>query len=148
MDEDAKYSLNYEFSGRITIADKNSVAALIKNVLQPGNPFNLEQPKCIMNIATSAILEKDEEDFLMHCNSLGKAARNEFYKSCLKDKKIQLLKTSLKTKKNTKKKSKKKNMKHLDFYVILTMLACEISISKFPWAMKFHLHVFILQKEV
>ena len=51
----------------------------MKNVLQRGNPFNLEQPKGIMNIATGAILEKDEEDFLMNCISLGKAARNEFW---------------------------------------------------------------------
>ena len=38
--------------------------------------------------------------------------------------------------------------KQLNFYVILTMLACEISILKFSWAMKSHLHVFILKKEV
>ena len=30
-----------------------------------------------MHIAIDAILEKDEEDFLMNYNSLGKAARNE-----------------------------------------------------------------------
>ena len=34
-----------------------------------------------MNIVTNAILEKDEEDFLMNYISLGKAARNEFYES-------------------------------------------------------------------
>ena len=34
-----------------------------------------------MNIVTDAILEKDEEDFLMNYISLGKAARNEFYES-------------------------------------------------------------------
>ena len=48
----------------------------MKNVLQRGNSFNLEQPKGIMNIATGAILKKDEEDFLMNCISLRKAARN------------------------------------------------------------------------
>ena len=35
-----------------------------------------------MNIAPAAVFEKDEEDFLMNCNSLGKAA-NEFYESYL-----------------------------------------------------------------
>ena len=35
-----------------------------------------------MNIAPAAVLEKDKEDFLMNCNSLGKAA-SEFYESCL-----------------------------------------------------------------
>ena len=32
-----------------------------------------------MNIVTDAILEKDEEDFLMNYISLRKAARKEFY---------------------------------------------------------------------
>ena len=41
-DEDDEYSLHYEFSDRITQADKHSVAVLMKNVLQRGNPFNLE----------------------------------------------------------------------------------------------------------
>ena len=81
MDEDHEHSLDYEYSDRITKADKFGIAALVKNVLQRGNPFNLEQPKGIMNITTGAILEKDEEDFLMNCNSLGKAARYEFYES-------------------------------------------------------------------
>ena len=56
MDEDDEYNLHYEFSDRITKADKHSVAALMKNVHQHGNPFNLEQPKVIVNIATGAIL--------------------------------------------------------------------------------------------
>ena len=38
--------------------------------------------------------------------------------------------------------------KQLNFYVIVTMLACQISILKFSWAMKSHLHAFISQKEV
>ena len=62
MDEDVWYSLRYEISDRITKADKHSIAVLMKNILQRGNPFNLEQPKGIMNIATGAILEKDEEE--------------------------------------------------------------------------------------
>ena len=66
----------------------NSVAALMKNVLPHGNPFNLEQPKGVMNIATGAILQKDKQDFLMNCISLGKAARNEFYESRLPEKNI------------------------------------------------------------
>ena len=76
MDEDDEYSLHYEFSDRITKAEKHNVAAFMKNVLHRGNPFNLEQPEGIINISTGAILEKDEEDFLMNCISLGKAARN------------------------------------------------------------------------
>ena len=45
VDEDDKYSLHYEFSDRITKADKHSVAALMKSLLQRGNPFYLEQPR-------------------------------------------------------------------------------------------------------
>ena len=108
MDEDDEYSLHYEFSDRITKADKHNVATLMKNVLQCGNPFILEQPKGIMNIATGAILEKDKEDFLMNYISLGKAARNEFYVSRLTEKNIHLLETISKTKKSIKKKSEKK----------------------------------------
>ena len=39
-----------------------------------------------MNIVNGAILEKDEEDFLMNCNSLVKSARNEFCEPRLKKK--------------------------------------------------------------
>ena len=108
MDEDDEYSLHYELSGRITKADKHSVTALMKNVLQHGKIFNLEQPKGIMDIATGAILEKDEEDFLMNWISLEKAARNEFCESRLPEKNIQFLETIRKTKKITKKKIEKK----------------------------------------
>ena len=45
MDEDNEYSLHYKFSDRITKADKHSVAALMKSLLQRGNPFYLEQPR-------------------------------------------------------------------------------------------------------
>ena len=41
-----------------------------------------------MNIGSGEILEKDEEDFLMNCSSLGKAARNELYELRLKEKNI------------------------------------------------------------
>ena len=108
MDEDDEYSLHYEFSDWITKVDKHSVAALMKNVLQRGNPFSLEQPKGIRNNSTGAILEKDEEDFLMNCISLGKAARNEFFESRLTEKNVQLLETIPKTKKSIKKKSEEK----------------------------------------
>ena len=99
------YSLHYEFSDQITKADKHSVATLTKNLLQRGNPFNLEQPKGI--ITNGTILEKDEEDCLMNCISLGKAA-DEFYESCLKEKNIQLLETIPKTRKSTKKMNERK----------------------------------------
>ena len=92
-----------------------------------------------MNIATGAISENDEEDFLMNCISLAKAARNKFYESRLTDKNIQLLETIPKTRKSTKKKIEKKEYdrlkKQLNFHVILTMRAWEISILKFLWAM-------------
>ena len=125
MGQDDKYSLHYEFSDQITKADKHNVAALMKNVLQCGNYFNLEQLNSIMNIATGAILEKDEEDFLMNCNSFGKAARNELYESRLAEKNIQLLETITKIKKSIKKKSEKKEydlaketfkfLRHIDY---------------------------------
>ena len=63
MDEDDK---------KLNKPDKPNVATLMENVLQHENPFNLEQPKGIMNIA------KYKEDFLMNCISLGKVATNEF----------------------------------------------------------------------
>ena len=151
MDEDDKYSLHCEASDRITKTGKHSVAAQMKNVLELGNPVDLEQPKGIINIATGAILEKDKENFLMNCNSIGNAARNEFYKSRMKKKNMQLLETIPKTKQARRKKVTKNMIwlkKQLDFYVRLTMLACEISISKFLWATKSHPHAFILQKEV
>ena len=120
-----EYSLHYEFSDRITKADKHSVAALMKNVLQRRNPFNLEQPKGVMNITIGAIVEKDEEHFPMNCISLGKAARNEFYESRLPEKNIQLLETIRKTKKMTRKKSEEKEydfaketvkfLRHIDY---------------------------------
>ena len=69
------------------------------------NPFNLEQPKGI--ITNGAILEKHEEDCLMNCISLGKAA-DEFYESCLTEKSIQLLETIPKTRKSTKKMNERK----------------------------------------
>ena len=59
MNDDDEYSLHYEFSEKITLKDNVSVAALIKNIQQRGNPFDLEQSRGIMNIATGAILEKD-----------------------------------------------------------------------------------------
>ena len=101
------YSLHYEFSDQITKPDKHSVVTLTKNLLQRGNPLNLEQPKGIMNTTNGAILEKDGEDFLMKYISLGKAA-DEFYESCLTEKNIQLLETIPKTRKSTKKMSEKK----------------------------------------
>ena len=61
-----------------------------------------------MNIVTGEILEKDEEDFLMNCISLGKAARSEFYESRLTEKNIQLLESIPKTKKSVKRNSEKK----------------------------------------
>ena len=61
-----------------------------------------------MNIVTGEILEKDEEDFLMNCISLGKAARSEFYESRLTEKNIQLLESVPKTKKSVKRNSEKK----------------------------------------
>ena len=88
VDKDDECSLHSEFSDRITKAHKHSVTVLMKYVLQRGNPFNLEQTKGIMNIGSGEILEKDEEDFLMNCSSLGKAARNELYELRLKEKNI------------------------------------------------------------
>ena len=61
-----------------------------------------------MNVATGAILEKDEEDFIINWNFLAKAARNDFYESRLEVKKIQLLETISNTVKRTQKKSEKK----------------------------------------
>ena len=45
MDKDDEHNLRYEFSDRITKADKHRVAAPMKSLLQRGNPFYLEQPR-------------------------------------------------------------------------------------------------------
>ena len=84
-------------------SDKTSVAALMKNILQRGNPFTSEKSQ-IRNIATGATLEKEEEDFLVECINLSRAARNEFYQSHLEEKALQLFDTIPKTKRKTKKK--------------------------------------------
>ena len=103
MDEDDEYSLHYEFSKPITVADQKSVASLMDNILQRGKPFDTEEPKGISNIATGAKLDKEVQDFLLNCISLGKAARDEFYESRLKEKTLQLFDTIPKTMKKNKK---------------------------------------------
>ena len=110
MDEDDEYSLHYEFLDQITKADKHSVASLTKNVLQRGNPFNLEQPKRVMNIATDAILEKDKEDFLMNCISLEKDARNDSMSHVWQRKTNSCWKLFLKLEKAPRKRVRKKNI--------------------------------------
>ena len=86
-----------------TMNFKIRLPILMKNLLQRGNPFNLQQPKGIINITNGAILENDEEDFLMNYISLGKSAKNEFYELCLTEKNIQLLETIPKTRKRPRK---------------------------------------------
>ena len=81
MDEDDKYSMIFRLDYQSKQTYRRSPD---KNVHQRGNPFNLEQPKSIMSIATGAILEKDEEDFLMNWLN-EKASRNELYESRLSD---------------------------------------------------------------
>ena len=103
MDDDDEYSLHYEFSERITRNDNTSVAALIKNIRQRGNPFDLEQPRRIMNIATGAVLEKEHEEFYLNYDTLGKANRGEFYKTRLEEKSKQLLDNIPMTRKKKKK---------------------------------------------
>ena len=105
LDDDDEYSLHHEFSHRVTKKDNENVAALVKNISQRGNPFDLGQPKGIMNIATGAVLEKEDEQFYLNCQQLGKAARSQFYKTRLEEKTMQLLDNIPKTKK-TKKKTK------------------------------------------
>ena len=58
MDEDDEYSLHYNVLDWNTKGNKNSLAVLMKHVVQRGNPFNLEQPKGIMNIATGCNFRK------------------------------------------------------------------------------------------
>ena len=80
MGDDDEYNLHYEFSESVTKADKTSVVSLMRNITQRTNPFDLDQCGEIMNIATGAILEQENKDFLLNCNALGKDARKEFYR--------------------------------------------------------------------
>ena len=153
------YSLHHEFSDhqsrqtwqtkQTNMAGKHSVTTLTKNLLQRENPFNLEQPKGI--ITNGAILEKDEEDCLMNCISLGKAA-DEFYESCLTEKSIQLLETIPKTRKSTKKMNERKEYdlakKTVKFLRHINYAGWQNFDLKIFMAMKSHLLAFILQKEV
>ena len=125
MDEDNQYSLHYEFSKPITESDQKSVASLMNNILPHGNPFDTEEPKGIINIATGATLDKEEQDFFLNCISLGKATRDEFYESRLKEKTLQLFDTIPKTKHKNKKitvqikydvnKETAKFLRHIDY---------------------------------
>ena len=105
-----------------------------------------------MNIATGTILEKEEEDFLMNCFSLGKDARNEFCESRLTKKNIQSLENIPNTKKSIKKKSEKKEYDLSKEKVKYLRLIDHVRLRGFDlkiiWAMKSLLHVFILRKEV
>ena len=103
INDDDEYRVHHEFSENITAADKESVRAVMKNIAQRGNPFDIDEPQRLMNIATGAILQKDTEEFLLNCDTLGRSARNEFYETRLKEKSKQLLDKIPKTRKTTKK---------------------------------------------
>ena len=78
-----------------------------------------------MNIGTCAKLDSNEEEFLINCISLGVEAKNEFYKSRLEEKRLQLFDTIPKTKKKVKQSRSKviydvnketvKFLRHIDY---------------------------------
>ena len=76
MNDDDEYSLHYEYSEKITTKDKVNVEALIKNIKQRGNPFDLDQSRGrgIMNIATDTLLENEKDkkkgDEEEHCHKV------------------------------------------------------------------------------
>ena len=99
-----------------------------------------------MNIATGAILQKDTEEFLLNCDTLGRSARNEFYETRLKEKSKQLLDKIPKTRKTTKKTEAKvttdlnketiRFLRHIDYgrlrgYDLKTLLSYEICSTSF-----------------
>ena len=77
-DDEDQYSLHYEFSERTSKSDSDSVKSLMRNIKQRGNPFDLEQPSRIRNIATGAILEKSNEEFLLNFSTLAKTVGRIF----------------------------------------------------------------------
>ena len=101
LDDNDEYSLHHEFSGRITKADTTSVAALMKNICQRGNPFDLSNPRGVMNIATGAVLTEEDEKFYLNHATLAKSAREEFYQTRLRDKSKSLFDNIPKTRKPT-----------------------------------------------
>ena len=112
MNDDDEYSLHYEFSDKVTEADRISVKSLTDNIMQRGNPFDLEQCQEIMNIATGAILEQEEKNFLLNFDTLGKDARKDFYRTRLQEKTKNLIGDTIPmTRKKTK---KKENVKTYD----------------------------------
>ena len=147
MDEDDKYSLHYE----LLYQQENITFRTHEGCTPTWATFQSWATKGYNEYCHCRNFRKDEEDFLMNCISLVKAARNEFYESRLTETKIQLLEAIPKTKKSIRKTTEKKMIwlkKKLSFCIILTTLACKILILKFSWAMKSQLRAFILQKEV
>ena len=145
-DDEDQYSLHYEFSERTSKSDSDSVKSLMRNIKQRGNPFDLEQPSRIRNIATGAILEKSNEEFLLNFSTLAKTAREDFYQSRLIEKSKQILDAIPKTRKKTMKKNSTetydlsketvKFLRHIDYcrlrkFDLRCLLSYEISPTPF-----------------
>ena len=79
------------------------VGSLEKNLLRRRNPFDSEESKGIINIATSATLDKEVKDFFLNCISFDKTARDKFYGSTLKGQTLQLFGNIPKSKSKSKK---------------------------------------------
>ena len=146
MDDSDEYSLHHEFSERITKADTTSVAALMKNISQRGNPFDLSNPRGVMNIATGAVLEEEDEKFYLNHATLAKSAREEFYRTRLRDKSKSLFDNIPKTRKPKQKVSSAKSydlnketvqfLRYIDYgrlrgFDMKTLMSYEISPTSF-----------------
>ena len=60
MDEDDKYSLDYDFSKVITESFQKSVSSLLKkNILRRRNPFDTKKP---LKKAKLAIVDREKQD--------------------------------------------------------------------------------------
>ena len=77
MHEDDEYNLHYGFS-----AASQPKWRMYSNV----GTVSILSNQSLQWIVSGAVLEKHKDDFIMNYNSLGKAARNKFYESGLKEK--------------------------------------------------------------
>ena len=108
----------------------------MKNVLQRGNRFNLEQPKFIMN-SLWCNFRKGQTRLHHELQFFRKSCKKWILWATSEREKYTIVGNHFKTpsKKAPRKRNKIWLKKQLDFYVILTMLAYEVSMSKFLWVM-------------
>ena len=102
LNEEDEYSLHHEFSQFITKADENSISLIVDFLLRRGNPFDTSYCITLINIVTNTDIDKESEQFLLNCVSIGSEACKDFIVTRVEQKTSKLLDTIPKTRKSTK----------------------------------------------